>query len=63
MWQFEGQCCRTSDQSRRVAASVPSWVSVACPLKLIDWPTTQVRLLAGVSITGVGGVFVAAACS
>ena len=44
-------------RERRGAASVPSWASVAEPLKSIGSPTAQVRLEVGAVIVAVGGVF------
>ena len=50
----------TSVQDRPDAGSGPSSGSVACPLNEIASPTAYVSVDAGVSITGVGGVFGAA---
>ena len=46
----------TSSQLRAEAGSGPSSASVACPVKATVSPTFQVRLPAGASITGTGGV-------
>jgi hypothetical protein len=57
VWQFDGQCCKINSHDRAEGGSVPSWVSVALPEKLITSPTFQVVPAAGVLITAVGGVF------
>src|SRR5689334_21384616 len=56
VWQFDGQWWRTSCQDSALAGRFAPWPSVAWPLKLIVSPTFQVKLDAGVSITGNGRV-------
>ncbi len=57
VWQFEGQWRTESDHESAEAGNVPSWASVAEPLKAIRSPTAHVRLECGAVIVGTGGVF------
>ena len=59
VWQLLGQWLSTTDQDNRLAGNVPSWASVACPEKEITSPTCHRNPLAGVSMTGTGGVLAA----
>jgi len=56
LWQADGQWFSSSDQSRRPGPRVPSWRSVAPPLKLIRSPTFHVSPGVGVVIVATGGV-------
>ena len=58
MWQLSGvgQWWMISVHDRPEAGIVPSWSSVACPENEIGSPTFHVKLDAGESIVGTGGV-------
>src|SRR5690242_5201947 len=58
-WQSAGQWRRTRSHDSREPPSVPSSWSVAWPEYEMESPTAQVRELAGLSMTGTGGAFVA----
>ena len=55
VWQFDGQCWRTSDHDSALAGRAAPWPSVAWPVKRdrCRRPSTS-ALAAGVSMTGVG---------